>query len=100
MSDLRTLRKVAAIYEHEFRAIETARALRRVAARLTTPAEHNRELRRTLDEVLEDYVMISHGGHPHDYIDDPTATIRIDNGGIVITWSGFDPNDPEYGEQP
>lgn len=34
MSDLRTLRKVAAVYEHEFRDIDTARALRRVADRL------------------------------------------------------------------
>lgn len=33
-SDLRTLRRLAAIYEHEFKDIDTARALRRIADRL------------------------------------------------------------------
>lgn len=55
----------------------------------------------TLDEILGALITLSHGGHPDDYIDEKTATIKLRKAPtrLEVSWepqfvSAFEPNEP------
>ena len=61
--------------------------------------ERNRKLRLTLKDVLVEIACMSGGGHPHNFIDRDSATIRIEHTPagshrIVIEWEGHPNEDP------
>jgi hypothetical protein len=59
----------------------------------------NRKLRLTLKDVLAEIAHLSGGGHPHDFIDRDSATIRLEHTPtgrprIVIEWEGHPDENP------
>ena len=67
--------------------------------------KRNRTKVLNLDDVLEAVSCLSKAGHPHDYIDDDTARIRLEcsktgKPKLIIDWEGFPMESPEYGRTP
>lgn len=66
--------------------------------------KRNRRVEYDLADVLDLARTCSFAGHPHDYIeDDAKITLRCTKSGrpkVVIEWTGFPTDDPEYGRNP